>query len=153
MASNSNSNMDHAWSACLRSVEAAEYNAGSLFQRGVANSVSTVASRLGHREEQNTDFAYNAAQCQRHNRRKGIKNNSIISIITQFVNLLYQAANYLTYSSLPHCTNRHIRVTCSNWQHWEMEKVRIFDIGAARYSSPSGSRCDSKGVGKKVKNC
>ena len=80
--------MDHAWCACLRSVEAAEHNAVSLFQRGVANSVSSVARRLGYGEEQNTDFAYNAAQCQRHNRGEGIKNNSIIGIITQFVNLL-----------------------------------------------------------------
>ena len=138
--------MDHAWCACLRSVDAAEYNAVSLFQRGVANSVSSVARRLGHREVQNTDFAYNAVQCQRHNRRKGIKNNLIISTITQFVNLLYQAANYLTYSSLPHCTNRRIQITCSNWRHWELENVRIFYIEAVRYSSLSGSRCDSMAV-------
>jgi hypothetical protein len=41
-----NNTADHAWRACLRSVEAAAHNAVSLLRRGVANSLTAVVFSL-----------------------------------------------------------------------------------------------------------
>lgn len=57
------------------------------------------------------------------------------------MNLLYQAAKYLTHSSLPHCTKHTFVLLAANGNTDKPKNVGAFDTAAVEYSSLLAGSC------------